>query len=159
MKVEIFHASKYGNGEKVVAFLQGTLVTRGHQVNFCHVRDAKPKDMPAADLYVFCAPTRIGKPIGKMRRFLKKARLPDGAKYALIATHGEPKPNKKTGKMPTPEEIAKYQQNLPIMEGLLKEKGAAKVAEVKVYVKGDTLKGPLVDGWERTVEEFASKLV
>jgi hypothetical protein len=159
MKVEIFHASKFGNGEKVVAYLQGLLVAKGHQANYRHVRDARPKEIPLADLYVFCAPTRLGKPIGKMRRFLKKARLPEGARYALIATHGEPTPNKKTGRMPTPEEIAKYQQNLPAMEGILREKGAAKVAEVKVYVKGDTLKGPLADGWEKIVEEFASGLL
>jgi flavodoxin len=158
VKVEIYHASKYGNGEKVVAYLQGLLVAKGHQAEFRHVRDAKPKEMPAADLYVFCAPTRIGKPIGKMRRFLKKARLPEGAKYALIATHGEPTPNKKTGEMPSPEEIAKYQQNLPAMEAILMEKGAVKVAELKVYVK-NTMKGPLADGWEKSVEEMFAKLV
>lgn len=157
MKVEIYHASKYGNGEKVVAYLQGLLVVKGHQAEFRHIRDAKPKEMPTADLYVFCAPTRIGKPIGKMRRFLKKARLPDGARYALIATHGEPVPDKKTGKMPSPEEIEKFQQNLPAMEAILRDKGASKVADVKVYVK-NTMKGPLADGWEKVVEEFAAKL-
>ena len=159
MKVEIYHASKYGNGEKAVAYLQGLLVVKGHQADFRHVRDADPKEMPAADLYVFCAPTRMGKPIGKMRRFLKKAALPDGAKYALIATHGEPTPNKKTGKMPTPEEIEKYQQNLPAMEAILRGKGAAKVADVKVYVRGDAMKGPLAEGWEKIVEAFAAKLL
>jgi len=158
VKVEIYHASKYGNGEKVVAYLQGLLVAKGHQADYRHIRDARPKDMPAADLYVFCAPTRIGKPIGKMRRFLKKARLPEGAKYALIATHGEPVPDKKTGEMPAPEVIEKYQQNLPAMEAILKDKGAVKVAEVKVYVQ-NTMKGPLSDGWEKVVEGFASKLL
>ena len=158
MRVEIYHASKYGNGEKVIAYLQGLLMVRGHQADHRHVRDAKPKEIPVADLYVFCAPTRLGKPIGKMRRFLKKARLPEGAKYALVATHGEPVPDKKTGKMPTQEEIEKFQQNLPTMEAILKEKGAVKVAEAKVYVK-NTMKGPLADGWERTVEEFTAKLL
>jgi menaquinone-dependent protoporphyrinogen IX oxidase len=157
MKVEIFHASKYGNGEKVVAHLQGLLVAKGHQADFRHVRDVRAKEIPVADLYVFCAPTRLGKPIGKMRRFLKKAILPAGARYALIATHGEPVPNKKTGKMPTLEEIEKYQQNLPAMEAILNVKGAVKVAEVKVYVK-NTIKGPLADGWDKLVEEFAAKL-
>jgi flavodoxin len=158
MKVEIYHASKYGNGEKVGAYLQGLLVGKGHEANYRHIRDAKAKEMPSADLYVFCAPTRIGKPIGKMRRFLKKARLPEGARYALIATHGEPVPDKKTGKMPSQEEIEKFQQNLPAMEAILKEKGAVKVAELKVYVK-NTMKGPLADGWEKTVEEFAARLL
>jgi len=159
VKIEIYHASKFGNGEKVVAYLQGLLVAKGHQAEYRHIKDARPKEMPAADLYVFCAPTRLGKPIGKMRRFLKKARLPEGAKYALIATHGEPVPNKKTGKMPSAEEIEKYQQNLPTMESILRDKGAVKLAEVKVYVRGDTMKGPLADGWEKTVEEFTSRLL
>ncbi len=158
MKVEIYHASKYGNGEKVVAYLQGLLVAKGHQANYRHIRDAKPKDVPSADLYVFCAPTRLGKPIGKMRRFLKKAKLPEGARYALIATHGEPVPDKKTGTMPSSEEIEKYQQNLPAMEAILKDKGTVKMAELKVYVK-NTMKGPLADGWEKSVEELLSKLV
>ncbi|MBN1110191.1 MAG: hypothetical protein JXA45_05470 [Methanomassiliicoccales archaeon] len=158
MKVEIFHASKYGNGEKVVAYLQGVLLAKGHQATFGHVRDADPKGMPPADLYVFCAPTRIGKPIGKMRRFLKKAKLQEGTKYALIATHGEPVPNKKTGKMPSQEEIEKYQQNIPMMEALLNEKGAVKVADLKVFVSSEGMRGPLVEGWEKKVEEFAAKL-
>ncbi len=158
MKVEIYHASKYGNGEKVVAYLQGLLVAKGHEAKYRHIRDARPKEMPSADLYVFCAPTRLGKPIGMMRRFLKKARLPEGARYALIATHGEPVPDKKTGKMPSPEEIEKYQQNLPAMEAILKEKGAVKVSDLKVYVK-NTMKGPLADGWEKAVDEFAASLL
>lgn len=159
MKVEMYHASKYGNGEKVVAYLQGLLVAKGHEVGYRHIRDAKPKELPAADLYVFCAPTRIGKPIGKMRRFLKKARLPDGAKYALIATHGEPVPDKKTGKMPLPEEIERFQQNIPTMESILRGKGASKVADLKVYVVGTTMKGPLTEGWEERVARFAASLL
>lgn len=159
MKVEIFHASKYGNGEKVVAHLHGLLVAKGHQANFRHVRDAKPKEMPPADLYVFCSPTRIGKPIGKMRSFLKKARLPEGARYALIATYGQPTPNKKTGEMPTQEEIEKYQRNLPIMEEMLKGKGAVKVAELKVFVTGIAMKDSLEQDWEKKMEAFASLLI
>ncbi|MCX6651588.1 MAG: hypothetical protein NT131_08055 [Methanomassiliicoccales archaeon] len=155
MKIEIFHASKYGNGEKVVAYLQGSLVAKGHQVSFCHVRETKPKELPAADLYVFCSPARIGKPIGKMRRFLKKARLPDGAKYALIATLGRSRSGK-NGKMPTQEEIDRYQRSLPIMDELLQAKGAAKVADLKVYVVD--LKGPLEEDWEKKVDAFAAQI-
>jgi flavodoxin len=157
MKIEIFHASKFGNGEKVVAYLQGLLVANGHLVNARHVRTIKPMDVPAADLYIFCSPARIGKPIGKMRRFLKKLKLTDGTKYALIATLGQVEPNKKTGEMPAREEIEKYQQSLPIMDQLLKEKGMVKVTDLKVFVKG--LKGPMEEGWEKKVEAFASLLV
>jgi multimeric flavodoxin WrbA len=150
MKVEIYHASKYGNGEKVVAYLQGLLVVKGHEANYRHIRDAKAKEMPSADLYVFCAPTRIGKPIGKMRRFLKKARLPEGARYALIATHGEPVPDKKTGEDAFSGRDRKVPAEPAAMEAILKEKGAVKVAELKVYVK-NTMKGRWRTGWEKPV--------
>jgi menaquinone-dependent protoporphyrinogen IX oxidase len=157
MNVEIYHASKYGNGEKVVAYLQGSLVAKGHNVNASHVRTAKPREVPAADLYVFCSPARMGKPIGKMRRFLKKLNLPEGSKYALIATLGQPEPDKKTGKMPTQEEVDRFQQSLPIMDEVLRGKGMTKVADLKVYVK--LIKGPLEEGWEKKVEELAARLL
>ncbi|HUT27992.1 MAG TPA: hypothetical protein VMW85_08115 [Methanomassiliicoccales archaeon] len=156
MRIELLHASKYGNGEKVAAYLQGLLVAKGHQANVHHVKQIKPKDAPAADLYVFCSPARIGKPIGAMRRFLKKVTLPQEAKYGLIATLGQPKPDKKTGEMPSPEQTEKYQRSLPIMEGLLTEKGAVKIAEIKVFVVD--IKGPLEEGWEKKMMTFASQL-
>jgi len=56
------------------------MAAKGVTVNVHHVRDAKPKQLPAADLYLFSSPGRMGKPIGRMRRFLKKTRLPSGTK-------------------------------------------------------------------------------
>ncbi len=111
--------------------------------------------MPAADLYLFSSPGRMGKPIGRMRRFLKKVRLPSGTKYAILTTEGAPRPDKKTGRMPTEEERAKYQLVIPIMNELLQKKGLVKVAEGKILVTG--LKGPLEEGWSKKVEAFASQ--
>jgi hypothetical protein len=71
--------------------------------------------MPPADLYLFSSPGRMGKPIGGMRRFLKKTKLPSGTKYAILTTEGAPQPDKKTGRMPTEEELAKWQRVIPIM--------------------------------------------
>jgi len=107
---------------------------------------------------VFSSPTRMGKPKGSMQRFLKKVRLPTNAKYALIATHGSPQPNKKTGQMPDQAEFEKWQRTLPVMTEILAGKGT-KVAEIKIYVRGDTLQGPLLEGWEKQVDEFAEKIV
>jgi hypothetical protein len=53
---------------------------------------------------------------------------------------------KKTGKMPTEEEIAKRERVRPIMNELLQKKGMAKVAEGNVLVTG--MKGPLEEGWQ-----------
>ncbi|NLK26507.1 MAG: hypothetical protein GX307_08060, partial [Euryarchaeota archaeon] len=90
------------------------------------------------------------------QRFLKKVSLPRGTRYAIFSTEGAPQPDRKTGKMPTPEEIARWQRIQPIMDELLASKGLAKVSSMKVHVIG--MKGPLEEGWEKKVEEFAATL-
>jgi len=154
MKIEYFHASKYGNGAKVADELKALMAAKGVTVNVQHVRDAKPKQLPAADLYLFSSPGRMGKPIGRARRFLKKVNLPAGTKYAILTTEGAPRPDKKTGRMPTEEEMARWQRVRPIMNAILEAKGLVKVAEGKVLVTG--MKGPLEEGWRKKVEEFAA---
>jgi flavodoxin len=157
MRIELFHASKYGNGKKVAEEFREMMGAKGHQVGVHHINEVKPKEMAQGDLYVFISPTRIGKPIGGMRRFLKKLDLFSGTKYALIATHGAPQPNKKTGKMPTAEEIEKFQRTIPMMDEILKPKGMVKVADVMIYVTG--LKGPLEEGWKEDLESFVDRII
>lgn len=157
MKVELYHASKYGNGAKVAEEFQRLMVVKGHQVNVHHIKGSRPKELPKADLYVFGCPARIGKPIGGMRRFLKKVALPSGTKYALFATHGAARPNKKTGKMPSPEEIERWHTSIPIMDELLRAKGMVKVADMKVFVLD--MKGPLEEGWQKKVEAFTAQVI
>jgi multimeric flavodoxin WrbA len=156
MMIEYFHASKYGNGAMVAEEFKKQIAAKGVTVNVHHVRDARPKEMPPADLYLFSSPGRMGKPRGAMRRFLKKAKLPSGAKYALLITEAAPQPDKKTGRMPTEEEMAKWQRVIPIMNEILQKKGLVKVAGGKVQVTG--LKGPLEEGWQKKVEAFASQI-
>lgn len=156
MKIELLHASKYGNGVKVAEEFRRAMTTRGVEVNAHHIREVKAKDIPPADLYVFGSPGRIGKPIGSMRRFLKRMRLPPGTRYATFSTEGAPRPDKRTGKMPTEEEIARWQRILPIMDEILQGKGLIKLGEMKVHVLN--IKGPLEDGWEKRVEDFVVKL-
>lgn len=157
MKIEYYHASKYGNGAKVAEEFKRIMEAKGIAVNVHHIKDASPKETPSADLYVFSSPGRIGKPIGGMRRFLKKLRLPSSSKYVLLTTEGKPMPNKKTGEMPTQEEIAKYQRIRPIMNEILQAKGLSKVAEDRIYVTG--MQGPLEDGWQKQVEDFVALIL
>jgi len=157
MKIEYFHASKYGNGVKVAEEFKRLMAAKGVTVDVHHIRDARPKELSTADLYVFSSPGRVGKPIGSMRRFLKKAQLQPGTKYAVLTTEGAPRPNKKTGKMPTEEEIAKWERVRPIMNELLQAKGMKKVAEGHVLVTG--MKGPLEEGWQKKVEAFAAQIL
>jgi hypothetical protein len=98
----------------------------------------------------------MGKPIGGMRRFLKKVGLPAGTKYAILTTGLAPKPDKKTGRLPTGQEMAKWQRVRPVMNEILQGKGLAEVAEDKVLVTG--LKGPLEQGWQQKVEAFAARI-
>ncbi len=157
MKVELYHASKYGNGALVAEEFRKLMTTSGHSVEVHNIDEVKPKELPQADLYVFGSPTRLGKPIGGMRHFLKKVELPSGTKYAIFATHLAAKPDKKTGKMPTADELANWQRSIPIMNEILTSKGLVKVAEMPLFVV--EMKGPLEDGWQRKVEEFVAEII
>ncbi len=156
MNVEYFHASRYGNGAKVAEEFARRMASRGVTVNVHHINDVSAKALPPADLYLFSSPGRMGKPIGGMRRFLKRLDAPAGARYAILTTEGAPLPDKKTGRLPTEEEQARYQRVIPIMSELLQGAGMVEVAAAKVLVTG--LKGPLEDGWEAKVDAFADGL-
>jgi hypothetical protein len=125
-------------------------------VNVHHIGDARPKELPQADLYLFSSPGRMGKPIGSVRRFLKKLELPTGSRYAILTTEMAPKPDKKTGRMPTEQELAKWERVRPIMNEILQDKGFVNIAEEKVYVTG--MQGPLEEGWRDKVEAFAARI-
>jgi menaquinone-dependent protoporphyrinogen IX oxidase len=155
MKVEYFHASKYGNGAKVAEEFKKQMATKGVTVNVHHVRETRPKEMPPADLYLFSSPGRFGKPIRDMRGFLKKVNLPPGTKYAVLVTEFAPEPEKSI-RIPTEEEIGKCQRVIPIMNEMLQKKGLVKVAEGKIFVTG--LKGPLEEGWQKELEAFVSEV-
>lgn len=156
MKIEYMHASKYGNGATAAEGFKERMATRGATVDVHHIADVNPKELSTADLYVFSSPGRMGKPIRAMRRFLKDLRLPSGTRYALLTTEMAPQPDKKTGRMPTEEEICKYQRVRPIMHELLQRKGLVSVGEDRVYVTD--IKGPLEEGWQQKVEAFADRL-
>ena len=132
------------------------MAARKVTVNVHSIRDARPKELPPADLYLFSSPGRIGKPIGSMRRFLKLVILPAGTKYAILTTEGAPQPDQKTGRMPTDEEMARWQRVIPIMNEVLQKKGLVKAAEGKVLVSG--LKGPLEQDWQKKVEAFVARI-
>ena len=156
MKIQYLHASKFGNGAAVAAEFQKQMAAEAIEVDIHHIREVDPTELPQADLYVFSSPGRFGKPIRGMRRFLRKVNLPAGTRYAILTTEAGPKPDKKTGRMPTEEEmaqLAKYQRVRPIMNEILQDKGLVPVAEDKLYVTG--LKGPLEEGWQDKLSAFA----
>src|SRR5436190_23434003 len=129
MKIEYLHASKFGDGATVAAYVKEQMVAAGVDVDVHHIREVRPGELPPADLYVFSSPGRFGKPIRRMRRFLRKVDLPVGTPYAILTTEAAPKPDKKTGRMPSEEELARWQRVRPIMNEILQRKGLVKVAE------------------------------
>jgi hypothetical protein len=156
MKIEYLHASKFGNGAMVAAEFERLQSERGVEVDVNHIRDVKPTELPGADLYVFSSPGRFGKPIRSMRRFLKRVNLPAGTPYAVLTTEAAPKPDKKTGQLPSGDQVDKWQRVRPIMHQILQAKGLVNVGEEKVYVTG--MKGPLEPEWHAKVEKFVAGL-
>jgi len=157
MNIAYYHASKFGNGAMVAEEFKRIMAARGITVSVQHMRDANPKDLPKADLYVFSSPGRMGKPRGSARRFLRKVSLEPGTRYAILTTQGAPRPDKKTGKMPAQEELDRWERVIPIMNELLEAKGLKKVADGAVWVTG--IKGPLEEGWQHKVAAFADQIM
>ena len=155
MKIEYLHASKYGNGAMVAEEFSKQMAARGVTVDVHHIRDARPEELPSADLYLFSSPARFGKPIRSMRRFLKKVELPAGTKYAILATEAAPHPDS-AGRVPSEQELARWTRVRPIMNEVLQRKGLVEVAEGKVQVTD--IKGPLEEGWQHKVEAFAGRI-
>ena len=156
MRIEYVHASRFGNGEMVANEFKRQMAGREVFVDVHHVRDVEPDRMPNADLYLFSSPGRMGKPTRTMRRFLRQVRLPAGTRFALLTTEMEPQPDKKTGRVPTEAELARWQRVRPIMKEILASKGLVEVAEEVVHVTA--MKGPLEQGWQEKVAAYAAGL-
>lgn len=159
MRVTVYHASKYGNGARLAEEFRKLMAEKGNEVEVHHVSDMSPRDVPPADLYVFGSPTHFGKAPGDMIRFLKKLSLPPGTRYAVIATFSAAVPDKRTGKMPAEDELERIRRTVPMIDEQLKAKGMIKVAEMRAFVNPDTMKGPLLDGWQEKVRAFVAQIL
>lgn len=157
MRVEYYHASRFGNGALVAEEFRTRAAALGATVNVHHISDAKPQDLPPADLYVFSSPGQMGKPIKQVRRFLSRLALPAGSRCAILTTELAPRPDKETGAIPSDEELAKWQRVRPIMNELLESAGLIVTAEDAVLVTD--IKGPLENGWEVKVEKFLHRVL
>jgi len=155
MKIEYLHASKYGNGAMVAEEFGQQMAAQGVTVDVHHIREARPGELPPADLYLFSSPARFGKPIRSMRRFLRKVELPAGTKYAILTTEAAPHPDR-AGRVPSDEDLAKWTRVRPIMNEILQRKGLVEVAEGKIQVTD--IKGPLEEGWRDKVKAFAARI-
>ena len=156
MDIVYLHASKFGNGTAVAAHVRDLLTARGATVHVHHIADISPQHPPEADLYVFSAPGRIGKPLGAMRRFLKRLALPAETPYAVLTTEMAPRPDRETGAVPSDEVAERTNRVLPLLITALDAKGFSRVAAGRVYVSG--LTGPLEPAWREKAARFAEAL-
>jgi len=141
MKYVIVYWSRYGNGKKIVDYLEGKLKAKKAEVKVLKTTNADPTEMPEADVYVFSAPAEAFNLQRNMRSFMKNLKEMDGKKYGIINTHG-------------------MERNwLGKMEKFLNKKNMEKVASVdfKVSKEANTGNG-LMDGWEEKINDFAKKL-
>src|SRR6516162_9796216 len=113
MRVEYLHASEYGSGAEVAAEFGRQMAAKGVTVHVHRIREATPKELPPADLYLFSSPARFGKPIRSMRRFLNKVEPPAGTKYAILTTEAAAHPDR-PGYKPSEEQMARWSRVRPI---------------------------------------------
>ena len=139
MEVAIFHASKHGNGLKGAEYIKGELEKKGHGVDLNHAKEVDAKTYPQKDMYIFIAPIYATMVSGKVKKVAKK--LSKRTKGAFISVQ--------TG---ADEKIQKDSIGI-----LLSAKGWKKAAgPVKLQVK--EIKGPLIEGWEKKLDELVSSI-
>jgi flavodoxin len=141
MKYTVIYWSRYGNGKKIVDYLESKLKSKKAEVNVFKTDNADPNSMPEANVYVFSAPTEAFNIQKNMRSFMKKLEGMNGKKYGIINTHG-------------------MKRNwLGKMEKLLNKKNMQKIAGVDFQVGKDANTGNgLMEGWESKVDTFITNL-
>ncbi len=142
MNVNIFYASWYGNGKKVVEELAGILTGRKHAVQMFSLMEGPIGTIPDADLYLFSSPTRRFSLPANVKAFIGKFTPPKKqARYALMTTYLDPRTI-----------------GLKKMEAVLEAKGMQKAAgDLKIKVLG--LKGPLEKEYGKKLAAFADEIL
>ncbi len=142
MKILIFYESKFGNGKLLSESLSKILEGKGAQARAYSIKNAQLEKIGNADFYVFSSPVRMFMFPINMKRFISMFEPPiKGTGYALMTTYLNPKA-----------------KALKVMKKLLDKKGMVKIpVDLKVKVK--EIKGPLENGYENDLEDFANKII
>lgn len=142
MKIFIFYESKFGNGKLLSETLSKILNEKGAQARAYSIREVDAQNIENADFYVFSSPIRMFMFPLSMKKFISKFQPPrKGTGYALMTTYMNPKV-----------------KALRVMKKLLDKKGMTKIP-VDFKVKVTEIKGPLESGYEKGLEEFASRII
>jgi flavorubredoxin len=92
MKVNIFYASWYGNGKKIVEELATILAKKKQDVKVFSLLEGPIGAIPDADLYLFSSPTRRFSLPADVKEFIGNfTPRKKQARYALMTTYIDPR--------------------------------------------------------------------
>ena len=141
MKYVIIYWSRFGNGKRIVDYLDKKLKEKKAETQVLKTDEGDPTSLPEADLYIFSAPAEAFNLQKNMRDFMKKLEGIEAKKYGIINTH------------------AMKKNRLYKMEKLLSDKKMVKVASVDFRMgKNSNTGNGLMEGWEAKLDDFAEKL-
>lgn len=146
MKALIVYWSKYGNTKQVAeAIARGMKSAKSVKVIVKDVRSTDPEEVLDYDVLVIGSANHIGRPVGDIRKFLKKlAEINlEGKKGAVFDTH-----------------IKNDLKTVQKMEKQIREK----ITGLKLVIPGlatrvEGMKGPLCEGELPRAEEFGKSIV
>jgi flavorubredoxin len=142
MNVNIFYASWYGNGKKLVEELAKLLIEKKQDVKVFSLMEEPVGTIPDADLYIFSSPTRRFSLPTNVKGFIGNFTPPKNrARYALMTTYMDPRTI-----------------GLKKMGAVLESKGMLKAAgDLKIKALG--IKGPLEKEYGRKLAAFADEIL
>ena len=141
MNVNIFYASWYGNGKKVVEELARILTEKKQNVAVFSIMEKPEGRIPDADFYIFSSPTRKFSLPRNVKEFISSFTPPrNRTRYALVTTYMDPRTI-----------------GLRKMETVLDSKGMLKAAS-DLKIKSLGLKGPLEKEYGRKLAAFADEI-
>ena len=141
MKTAIIYFSKFGNNKNISEKLAEMLREGGGEADVYSAADKLPGDLNA-DLFVFSSPTRMGNPPGKIKKTVRKIIPKAGAGFAVINSCG-----------------GADQTKVPAVLGELAEGRGLKQTAEALLLTVTGMQGPLEEGYETKLKEFADKLL
>ena len=141
MKYCIVYWSRYGNGKKIVDYVEQKLSEKNHEITVFNTDEVDPSSMPDADIYVFSSPAEAFRVQKNMRTVMKNLKGMDGKKYGIINTH-------------------KMNRNwLGSMEKMLFKKDMEKLAAVDFKMGKEVNEGKgLMEDWQSSLNDFINNL-
>jgi len=142
--VLIAYMSYFGNSRKCAGLFDEDMKSRGLKTQLVSIKDNE-KPSGKWDTLVLFSPVRMGRIVGKTRKFIRKL---DGSgnNFALVISHGADLDQRFSPVKPT--------EKLQIR---MTEKGMLKAAD-PTYIKVVSNEGPPVQGFEDTLDKLADIL-